>query len=130
MNAKQLLSITNPEFHGVVNDDVRSQTDPETAEALRSPEVFDRWWSTLLGMSKSIDGQLGARREEFLSQVIELKEQIRTTPSETEVSVLETRLSKISANYHRGRAGSLRFKSGLDVWLVEAALIRRMRKHS
>lgn len=127
----ELLAMTADEFHAVVNLDLRKGTDDETWEALRSPAVFDRWWGALIGMSKSIDGQLGARREEFLSQQADLREQMRVAVAAGDVdkqAAIESRSNKTSKEYHRGRAGSLRFKSGLEEWLTEAKTIQKMRK--
>ncbi len=130
---QELLAMTADEFHAVVNLDLRKGTDDDTWEALRSPEVFDRWWGALIGMSKSIDGQLGARREEYLSAQADLREQMRVAVAAGDAdkqATVESRANKVSKDYHRGRAGSLRFKSGLEEWLTEAKTIERMRRRA
>jgi hypothetical protein len=127
-----LLALPDDEFKAIVNDDLRKQVTTEMADALRSPAVFDRWWGALVAMTKSLDGQLGSRRAEYRAEhasLLERMTQARWEDNAAEYRSAEAKLNRLREQYHRTRAGSLRFKSGLDEWMVQAATIRRMRRN-
>jgi len=126
MTAEELLNMDADAFHGIVNLDLRKGTDDDTWVALRSSQVFERWWGTLIAMSKSIDSQLGANREEFLALQSGIKSTINAALLEARRA--EDELNKLTTSYHKTRTGALRFKGGLEEWLAEAASIRRQRK--
>lgn len=120
-------------FHSLVNDDLRKLTSPEVATVLHSPAVFERWWGTLVAMEKSLDGQLGSRRDEYQGAAAELIEALAVAKATGDTKAYrqaESDLNRLRSRYHRGRASSLRFKSGLDEFLTRARTIRRMRAGS
>jgi len=140
-----LLAMPDDEFVAVVNQDLRKAAPPATVAALRSSAVFDRWWGQLVAFSKSSEGVLGARREEYLASHANVLGRIkkaqkdlarnkrlgnteRVEAAEDKLSALDDELYRLLEDYHHGRAGSLRFKSGLDEWMAHAASLRRMRR--
>lgn len=107
MTPNELLKMPEEDFRAVVDDEVRGveELDPKTAKALRDPLVADRWYYALVSMKKSVEGQLGAKRSDLLKH--------RSPPRDR-------------TEYHRWRAGALRFKSGVEERLLEV----RSRRHS
>lgn len=98
-------------FREIVEEDLRRKSTPEQAAMLRSPEVVDRWFSTLLQMTKSVEGQLSARALDWTRTKLQL---------ESNSSAFE----REQQNYLTWKAGIIRFKTGLDEYLVEARHLR------
>ena len=114
-----LLGMSDDEFRAFVDRDLRKdsreQMDPAYREALRSPEVVERWLSFLIRMSKSVEGTLASRHEDHEAQ----KAALRASPGDKHI-----RLLSLSADYHKRRGSTLRFKAGLDEWIIEARTTR------
>ncbi len=96
--------------------------------------MAERFFGTLVAMSKSVDGQLGGRREDFLATRAKLRERMAAAEAagdKEQYRAAESELHLATERYHSGRAGSLRFKSGLDEWIVEVrTLLRTYRRSS
>lgn len=103
-DAQKLLALPDAEFRALVDSEVRGTSPAKVGETLRDPLLIDRWYHTLLQMKKSVESQLGAKRSDVLKN---------RRYSEQDV-----------ADFHRWRAGAVRFKSGVEDRLLE---IRRIR---
>lgn len=145
-----LSALPEVDFRRVVDRDLRArenregnreegqrtdQTSALESAALRSPALVDRWLTALLAASKSVEGQLSARKMDYDATKAGLKRKIvnleykeRTeglTPEEDE-ELRDTRDRLLAAleRYSKSRSGTLRFKSGLDEWIIEARSLR------
>lgn len=103
-----LEHLSDEEFREIVDNSLRKQGDPETAASLREPANVERWYSTLLKMSKSVEGQLAARTADW---------------KRSNLSGAED-LAERRENYLKWRAQIIRFKTGLDEALTEAKYLR------
>jgi hypothetical protein len=138
----RLLAMNKDKFQAVVDRDLRRRQNPDDrraeleSRALRTPAVVDRWLAALTGASKSVEGQLAARALDYDAERAELQLLIAqfedrvaeggklSDDDERELRAARRRLFEIRAEYSRSRAGTMRFKSGLDEWIVEATSIR------
>lgn len=138
-----LSSCDDDVFMSYVDADLRppERRDPEVSRALRSPAVVERYYTMLLRKSKSIEGQLAAKEADYEARKARLEGKlgIAEAGAVREDSTDEDRrralgrainlraeLKKERSEYQQSRAGTLRFKTGLDMNLVEIkGLIRR-----
>lgn len=130
--ARKLMSLTPEEFRSEVDRDLRPLRAGDTTNkvyavrraALRTPTVVDRWFTTLSQIAKSVDGQLAAKTEDYEADRADLRAQILACTNSREEKVLKQALERRKSDYSRSRAGTLRFKSGLDEALIEARSLR------
>lgn len=139
--ADAILQMDEDDFRELVDRDLRRKNTEEEAQALRSPALVDRWHSVLVAMSKSVDGQLSAKRQDFEAQKARLKKELLLCDSETaearevkdqarlrasaaRAQKLREEWAGLTERYSKERASTLRFKSGLDETLVESRLYR------
>lgn len=80
-------------FERIVNDDVRKQLSESHATQLRSPEVVERWYSTLFSIRRSVQTQIQTR-------------ELESDPDDSEFVEWKTR--------------SLRFLNAVDERILEA----------
>lgn len=106
MTVHDYLDLPNEDFRDLVDEEVRGITDEAISRALRDPVLMERWYLTLVQMKKSVESQLGAKRSDLVRHI-----GARDYPSRV-------------AEYHRWRAGSLRFKSGVEERLLEVRAMR------
>lgn len=131
--ARGLLALDHMSFRKEVDRDLRpldQDASPGQAEkwkarhaALRSPACVDRWFMALSQMSKSVDGQLAAKADDYEAKRAEIRGQLvgATGPQE---KGLRRSLETLKSEYSRARANTLRFKTGLDEALIEARSLR------
>lgn len=111
--AEQLLNMPEGQFRSLVENDIRGTSDAR--EVLRSPQVIERLYSTLLSMQKSVEGQLAARKEDMeAARIKSIAEGRNALPGWAEDK----------AKYSKWRAGSIRFKVGLEQALMEVRHVR------
>lgn len=139
--AEQISAMNEEDFRELVDRDLRREDTQEEAEALRSPALVTRWYTVLVAMSKSVDGQLSAKRQDhdasqarMRKEFVKAEEELADAKSAQDKAAIETarkRQRKLreewyvaAERYARARAATLRFKSGLDETLVEARLYR------
>lgn len=124
----KLLDLTEPDFRALVDREVRGvsgTTDmtpaeiaqlrkelEELAPLLRDPQIIERWHLALIQMKKSVESQLSSRRSDQVKYIHTLSRQ---------------QYERKLADYHKWRAGAVRFKSGVEDRLLE---IRSARHHS
>lgn len=118
--ARDLLLMDTQEFETIVNADTRSRLvdTPAIAAALRAdPEVTRRWYTTLMTMHKSLEGQLASKTADNSAKIgkLKLKRASWATIVEEETS------------FEQWRAGALRVKNGLELKLIEAKSILERR---
>lgn len=97
-------------------------------QALRTPELIDRWWMTLQMIAKSVEGQLASMQEDHEAEKATLRAEMAKCPTwagtipccAEHAEAWET----AKAEFARNRSGRLRFKTGLDEWLIEARALR------
>ena len=142
-----LVDMPDEDFRAVVDADLRRNSrnrphlPPEVAAALREPRHVPRWHMTLSRMDKSVEGQLAARADDYEKELawsrrrtLELEAELDAAleegqtfkADETRKRLREVRLQQeqLTEQHHRGRASTLRFKTGLDEALLEAQYLR------
>jgi hypothetical protein len=110
-----LLRIDNTTFQGIVNDEMRStndrpRVDPGVSAGLRDPRVLRRWYTAILSMHKSVEGQFSAKTADNNAMIRRLQA----------ASVPRVKILKEQASFETWRAGALRVKNGLEMRLIEA----------
>lgn len=126
----RLLDMNAGQFASVVDKELRGKATPDESTALRSPQVAERWHGTLLAMMKSVDGQLGARRADFMSNRARFTKQLLAAEYEERFQ-LERSWAEQREMFNRSRASTLRFKSGLEETIIEArALVDEIKQAS
>lgn len=89
---QSLLDMSDDDFKKIVDDDIRLQAEPEVREALRSPAVIGRFHLQLQTTVVHVDGQVAAN---------------------------EADLAQLVSKHHKWKATSLRFKTNLEMTLLE-----------
>jgi hypothetical protein len=110
-----LLQLENSDFESIVNNEMRSTAEkprvaPEVAAALRDPRVLRRWYTTILAMHKSVEGQFSAKTADNTAMIKRLRA----------AGVPAVKVLKEESSFQTWRAGALRVKNGLDMRLIEA----------
>lgn len=136
-----LLEMPHETFKNVVDKDLRAPTTdtPEGRKrtlkpheapdwyarhaALRTPTVVDRWYMTLNQIAKSVDGQLAAKTEDFEADRASLRARLLLA-DEKEAIQIRADMENLRARFSKARAGTLRFKTGVDEAFVEARALR------
>lgn len=106
-----LSDLSEVAFHEIVNADVRGTLDAGTSVLLRERENIPRWHDTLLGMKRSVEAQLTAKKGELAGQRAEylgLGEPGRPLWAQAQASA------------ERWRQGAIRFKNGVEDKIAEA----------
>lgn len=103
-------------FLKLVNADIRGEASESEAEALRSTDIFDRWYAALLELSRSCETQLGDDRALRSERRVECL-------TMGEAGKIEW--AKFLAERDRWRASIIRFKNGIENKITEAKNIRR-----
>lgn len=131
-----LANLSDEEFMPFVDVDLQppDRRDPEVSEALRSPEVIQRYYTMLLWKSKSTEGQLAAKEADYEARKARLEgklsiaeaSSVRTDSTDEERNRaigravnLRAELKTARSEYQQSRAKTLRFKTGLDMNLVQ-----------
>lgn len=111
MATDDLMATPDEEFRVLVaealkvgNHDYSGPLTPEVVDALKSPEVVNRTYLTLIAMKKNVEGQLAAKRADYVRERSRLHDGPNLRAKEQE--------------YHSWRAGALRFKSGVEEFMV------------
>lgn len=111
LDHESILDLPDEEFRDLVSEalkvnnvDYAGHLTPDDVELLRHPSVVDRTHLTLVAMKKNVEGQLAAKREDYIRQ------------KGNHVNAKELR--EIEDGYHRWRAGALRFKSGVEEFML------------
>lgn len=124
----RLADLDDTTFRAEVDADLRSARtrNPKAitrAAALRSNDLVDRWYTTLQMMSVSVEGQLAAAQEDHAAERAALRSRMASA-SHREQPALQEQWEESKGRFSRARAAKLRFKSGLDEWIVEARSLR------
>lgn len=119
-----LLACSDAEFRDVVNRDLRKQTTPDESAALRSPEVVDRWYGYLIATSKNVDGQLSAARQDWRATKARLLIKLDNATTPEGKRSIRREWAESEERFAFTRVGILRFKSGLDEWIIHARTLR------
>lgn len=110
--------MTTEDFKSLVNDDVRassSSTLIDGADTLRDLDNVRDWLDTLLTMKAEVEFQLSANNGK--AEIEEAKREAGQITGDDWVDFLETHI--------KWRSGSLRFKTGVEVRIIEAKAIIR-----
>lgn len=150
---EDLPGLSDEDFRAVVDADLRRKAPksgvtlkPDLIEALRSPAVAPRWFAMLLRMQKSVDGQLGARENDYQGERARIDMDIQRLvtkmekggdvrdpdssrtmsrdEAEEKLSSLKLRRHGLRAGHMRTKAATVRFKTGLDEATLEAKFLR------
>lgn len=121
-------------FREEVNADLRfSQAEDDPVRyrlrraALRSPDLIDRWYTCLLMIAKSVEGQLAALQEDHEAEKADLRRQMleaEQTGNDKVMFQVQRKREQAKARFSRARAGKVRFKTGLEEWVIEARGLR------
>lgn len=106
--AEELLALPDEDFRTIVEDDLR-EPGP-IRDVLRGPQVIERLHSTMMSMLKSVEGQLAARSVDY--------DRVRLRNPQPHD------FAQQRDKYMKWRAGSLRFKVGLEQALIEIRYLR------
>lgn len=132
--AEQLLAGVDDEaFRAAVDVDLRRKAPHGVADALRSAGLRRRWLSTMIAMQRKVEGSLAGRREEFMSYVADYERRLADleqgrqrargrarTALNRSIHELKGERQRHEAKYREARAGAIRFKTGLEEWIIEA----------
>lgn len=128
---QRLQAMDDRTFRNEVDEDLRrpgpsQRRSYETRRAaLRSPELVDRWNTTLQQITKSVEGQLASKQEDYEAARAALRREAnKLTPGSPEWLKNKDEQEALKVEYATERAGKLRFKTGLDEWVVEARALR------
>lgn len=113
MTPEDLLGLYSEAFKSIVNSDIRGEVDEETANALRSPLVVRRWYTSLVATKKSIETQ-------FATFKIEKAQKFAKDPDGYAAWI---------ANKASWRAGALRFEASVEDKIAEAKQYLRREYH-
>lgn len=107
--------LDNDRFVKLVNADIRDDASADEHKALRSAEVLPRWLTTLISLKRSCETQLADDR---------------ALRSEKRVACLDRDDGKLTwarflAERDRWKAGSIRFKNGVEDKIAEARLLQK-----
>lgn len=148
-----LLTISDDDFHAVVDADLRRKASRSSVTlrddliaGLRTAEVAPRWHASLVRKQKSIEGQLSAKECDFQAERAQIELEITrlsdkaargapcrdshtgTVMSADEIAEalesLRLRLHTLRVAHMKGKAGRIRFKTGLDEMTIEARYLR------
>lgn len=137
-----LLRMPHETFKNVVDKDLRAPTadTPEGKKrtlkpheapdwyarhaSLRTPPVVDRWYMTLNQIAKSVDGQLAAKTEDYEADRATLRARLLLVTDDAEANQIKAEMETLKARFSKARAGTLRFKTGVDEAFVEARAMR------
>jgi hypothetical protein len=117
----RVVDLPEPEFRRLIDQDTRGKAPTRVSAELRQPECVPRWYQTLIGMQKSVEGQLAAKAAESRAAQADYRAQLEHT---SDRSIRVERLKRESRD-ESWRAGALRFKSGLEERIIEARQILR-----
>lgn len=128
-----LLEMSDKEFRDIVDQDLRKDSSNKRARAelpegvsaaLRDSRVASRWLTHLSQMQRTVEGTLAAREAESESKRADLRRAVIEAEDNLEPTAhLRAKLEEEKKNYLYTRAGTLRFKSGLEEVLLEARAI-------
>jgi hypothetical protein len=131
---RRLAVMDDRGFRQEVDADLRRPGPRERREyevrraALRSPELVDRWTTVLLTMTKSVEGQLASKQEDHEAAKADLRQKIatleQTAPHSDDLFKARQEWEQLKKEYAQSRAQMLRFKTGLDEWVIEARALR------
>jgi hypothetical protein len=111
----ELLQMGERQFYAVVDDDIRGKAPQLYAAGLRTPEVIERWFQTLIRMQTSVEGTIAARATDDKAKRIPLIDAGRIQEA-----------NEMYAAFLKQKSGSLRFLTGVKEVLTEASWRRRV----
>lgn len=127
---RSLSALDDEAFRKLVDQDLRGRSPEDVRQALRSPENVDRWFSALLAMTKSVEGQLAAKKTDWSTTRNRFQVDISLASTRIQSDRLKVQLQEERERYNKWRAGILRFKTGLDEFLADARRLRDASKDS
>lgn len=121
---KQLLAMPEATFRRVIDSDLRGQAEAPVSAALRSDKLVERWYATLSAMSKSVEGQLAARRADADAFFLQTQDALSKAENSTLANELQRQLTQRQMKDAEWRASTIRFKTGLEETMMEARRLR------
>ena len=104
-----LLAMPEDAFRSLVDEAVRGHPEDGKIQVVRErlleEDVVERTYLTLIRMKKSVEGQLAAKRSDYVRD----RNRARSNPEE---------LRAVESRYQTWRAGALRFKSGTEAYML------------
>lgn len=109
------------QFRAVVEADMRRRPEeregnPESVALRSEPDAIERWYRVLVSMKSSVESQLGARKLELNNAKRDLEDK--------GVPMGSPEWNALQSEFDRWKAGSLRFKAGMEAALEEARTAR------
>lgn len=131
-----LVELDDEKFRKLVDQDVRrrdGEGDLELAQALRSPALVRRYYTMLVRTLKSVEGQLAARETDYEARRARLKaklsiaqSQLKSATTDEDRNKAQSKVVNLTAEIETekskhllDRGKTLRYKTGLDMALVE-----------
>lgn len=111
-----ILAMNKDEFHALVNDDIRGKAPDHMSQALRDPEVVERWYNALVSIKRNMETQLANDRFKRIEKKLELMK----LGNAGQMLWLE-----FVREREEWKAGAIRFKNGVEDKISEAKIILR-----
>jgi hypothetical protein len=97
-----------------------SAHDEAVHDALRSPAVLDRWYWSIIGMLKNLESQFASRENELVTMRAVNAAAKGSGGKGVSAKIYQTRVAEVA----KWRAGSMKFKGGIEMALAEASYLR------
>ena len=117
MTPDDLLRLHSEAFKSIVNNDIRGESDDETARSLRSPLVMERWYNSLVATKRSIETQ-------FATFKIERLQKQASSEKANDARIYDDFMEE----KNKWRVGALRFKSSVEEKIAEAKTFIRQER--
>ena len=124
-----LANLADGEFRQVVDADLRRRVNPDglparVSDALRDPKNVRRWHAQLVGIARSVEGQLVAAHDDCEAEVGTIEARIAQMeshrPDSPQLGVLRSQVASIRSEYLKRKASRERFKTGVDEHILIA----------
>lgn len=119
-----LLEIDDKQFESLVDLDVKGKLGPEIAAKFKDPRVAARWYNTLVGMKRTAEGVIHARRVEARSTRRELIMRAGQVQQEGECNRLLREAEKLQLDFEKWQVNTIRFLTSLEERLTYARYYR------
>lgn len=119
-----LLEIDDKQFESLVDLDVKGKLGPEIAAKFKDPQVAARWYNTLVGMKRTAEGVIHARRVEARATRRELILRATQVQQEGERLRLMRDAEKLQLDFEKWLVNTIRFLTSLEERLSYARYYR------
>lgn len=116
----ELLAMPYQTFRTVVEQESKSQVHPATAQALREPSVLRRWYEVLIGLQRSVEGQLASIGAEGRAKTARLEVKALQIEGRFTGATLPVVLDERRSLLRKVRQDKLEAEADLEQWRAAA----------